>query len=308
MNKRRAIISDFGSWILQRRGALSRRLIQAKSKIRMPKPERVIIFMLALCLLTGLAAAQRRRKPKMDLPAVSESGIPKVDENLSGRFTFVRIRFDTSNLASAYGYNPILGDGGPPWSHDYPVASRHLMKIMGELSKVDGSLDINEPILTLDDPALFKFPFAYLCEVGFMSLTDAEIAGMREYLLRGGFLMVDDFRDQRQFYNLQYHVKKAFPEYELKKLDISHPIFNCFFSIKTLDLPPVYGGGYVTRETMIPEFWGLEDEKGRLMMVVNFNYDVSDFWQFSDDPFRPIEETNEAYKFGVNYIIYALSH
>ncbi len=262
-----------------------------------------MISILALCLLAGLAPAQRRhRKPQMDLPEVSEGGIPKTDTNLSGRFTFVRVRFDTSQYAQWYNYNTILGDGGPPWSHDYPVAGRHLMKIMAELSKIDANLDLNEPIVTLDDPAIFKFPFAYLCEVGFMDLSDQEIAGMREYMLRGGFLLVDDFRDSRQFYNLQRHLKRAFPEFEMKRLDVSHPIFNCFFSIKTLDLNPIYNS-YLT-----PEFWGLEDERGRLMMVINYNYDVSDYWQFSDNPFRPIEETNEAYKFGVNYIIYALTH
>ncbi|MBK6797154.1 MAG: DUF4159 domain-containing protein [Acidobacteria bacterium] len=270
---------------------------------------RLIISTLALCLLAGIAMAQRpHRKPKMDLPDVTENGITKPDPNISGRFTFVRVRYDTSQFAGAYGYNNVLGDGGPPWSHDYPVAGRHLMKIITELSKVDANLDINEPIVSLDDPAIYKFPFAYLCEVGFMNLTDAEIAGMREYCLRGGFLLVDDFRTPYQFYNLRNHLKRAFPELELKKLDISHPIFNCFFSIKTIDVNPVYGGGYVTRETQTPEFWGLEDATGRLMMIVNYNYDVSDYWQFSDNPFRPIEETNDAYKFGVNYIMYALTH
>ncbi len=244
----------------------------------------------------------------MDLPPVSESGIPKVDENLSGRFTFVRVRFDTSQYAQRYSYNNILGDGGPPWSHDYPIAGRHLMKIMAELSKIDATMDVNEPIITFDDPALFKFPFAYIAEVGFMNLNDNEITGMREYLMRGGFLLVDDFRRREEFYVFQQNVKRAFPELELKRLDVSHPIFNCFFSIKTLEVNPIYGGGYVSNETLYPEFWGLEDASGRLMMVVNFNYDVSDFWQFSDNPFRPIEETNEAYKFGVNYIVYALSH
>jgi hypothetical protein len=274
-----------------------------------------IITAIALCLLAGamVTMAQRgggrHRKPRMNLPPVYENGIPKADESLSGRFTFVRIRFDTSQYASYYGYNNQLGDGGPPWSHDYPVAGRHLMKIMSELSKIDATLDVNEPILTFDDPMLFKFPFAYLAEAGFMTnLSDPEIAGLREYLLRGGFLMVDDFRDSSQFATLQYQVRRAFPEYQLKKLDVSHPIFNCFFSIKTLDVPPIYGGGYVSPTTLYPEFWGLEDEKGRLMMIANFNYDVSDFWQFSDNPFRPIEETNDAYKFGVNYIIYALTH
>ncbi|HEX9002514.1 MAG TPA: DUF4159 domain-containing protein [Blastocatellia bacterium] len=274
--------------------------------------KKLIVSIIAICLLATLTLAQRpggrHKKPTMDLPQVSENGIPKTDPNLSGRFTFVRIRFDTSQYANLYGYNNVLGDGGPPWSHDYPVAGRHLMKIMSELSKIDGNLDINEPILSLDDPMLFKFPFAYLAEVGFMNLNEAEIAGMREYLLRGGFLLVDDFRGAGQFYTLQQHVKRAFPDLELKKLDNSHPIFNCFFSIKSDEVKPVYGGGFGSRETVNPEFWGLEDETGRLMMIINYNYDVSDYWQFSDNPFRPIEETNDAYKFGVNYIIYALTH
>lgn len=276
--------------------------------------KKLIISIVAICLLATLTLAQRpggrHKKPSMDLPQVSENGIPKTDPNLSGRFTFVRARFDTSQYAQYYGYNNVLGDGGPPWSHDYPVAGRHLMKIMSELSKIDANLDVNEPIVAFDDPMLFKFPFAYLCEVGFMNLNDAEIAGMREYLLRGGFLLVDDFRTAGQFYNLQQHVKRAFPDLELKKLDASHPIFNCFFSIKAEEVKPVYGGGMsgVRGETLNPEFWGLEDETGRLMMIINYNYDVSDYWQFSDNPFRPIEETNDAYKFGVNYIIYALTH
>ncbi len=275
--------------------------------------KKFIIATIIIGLLGTLALAQRQRggshrKPTMDLPQVNENGIPKTDPNWSGKFTFVRIRFDTSQYAQYYGYNNVLGDGGPPWSHDYPVAGRHLMKIMSELSKIDATLDVNEPILSLDDPMLFKFPFAYLCEIGFMNLNDAEINGMREYLKRGGFLLIDDFRSSQQFYNLQTHVKRAFPELEMKKLDLSHPIFNCFFSIKTLEVNPVYGGGFGTRETANPEFWGLEDETGRLMMIVNYNYDVSDYWQFSDNPFRPIEETNDAYKFGVNYIIYALTH
>ncbi len=277
---------------------------------------RFIVTIVSLLLIAGLALAQRpqrggggrHNKQGVDAPPEYENNLPKLQKDLSGRFTFARVRFDTSQYASAYNYNLQLGDGGPPWSHDYPAAGRHLMKIIAETSKTDVTLDTNEPIFSFDDPQLFKYPFVYLCEIGFMNLNDKEIAGLREYLLRGGFVMVDDFRGPRDFAILQAHVKRAFPELELKRLDLSHPVFNCFFSIKTLDLAPIYGGGYGSRETVNPEFWGLEDETGRLMMVADYNYDVSDFWQFSDNPFRPIEETNEAYKFGVNYIVYALTH
>jgi hypothetical protein len=230
--------------------------------------------------------------------------IPKSDD-LSARFTLARIKFEMLPYVRS---RPHLGDGGYPWSHDYPGAGLHLMKILNELSKVNPTLEKFEPIFSFDDPELMKYPFAYLCEVGYMNLSDKEIAGMREYCLRGGFVMVDDFRGVEQLAHLRTYLKQAFPEFDIKKLDISHPIFNSFFSIKTLNLRPVYGGGYVSYETQQPEFWGLEDKDGRLMMVINYNYDVSDFWQWSDDPFSPIEETNESYKFGVNYIMYAMTH
>ncbi|HEY6404307.1 MAG TPA: DUF4159 domain-containing protein [Blastocatellia bacterium] len=259
--------------------------------------KKIIISIVILSLLCGLALAQRGRRHERR--RISE--IPRTEQDLSGRFTFVRMRYADTSICNGVFDPTIVGDGGYPWSHDYPTAGRHLMKIMAELSKIDATLDVDEPILTFDDPQLFKYPFAYLCEVGCMNLDEKEIAGLREYIMRGGFLLIDDFRDPRALYTLQRQLKQALPEYEIKRLELSHPIFNCFFSIKTLDVPPIYG-------PYLPEFWGMEDKDGRLMMIINYNYDVSDYWQYSDDPFRPIEETNEAYKFGVNYIMYALTH
>ncbi|MBA3442793.1 MAG: DUF4159 domain-containing protein [Pyrinomonadaceae bacterium] len=249
----------------------------------------------AFCLLffVALALAQRPRNNFPGQPRIYE--VPQNQADLSGRFIYARIRFDTG---LAYGGRHI-GDGGQPWSHDYPEAGRHLMKIISELSKTDATLDQNEPIFAFDDPHLFKYPLAYLCEVGAMNLSDKEIAGMREYCLRGGFLLVDDFRGE-DFDIFVEHAKRAFPEYELKEMDVSHAIFNCFFSIESLNTRS-YG-----RYT--PRFYGLEDNTGRLMMIVNRDNDISDYWQWSDDPFRPLEETNQAYKFGVNYSIYALTH
>ncbi|HWQ33145.1 MAG TPA: DUF4159 domain-containing protein [Blastocatellia bacterium] len=272
---------------------------------------RFFVGVLCLSLMIGLAVAQRRggggghqKRNAEGIGPIYE--VPKNTEDLSGKFIMGRIRFDVGMYAGYYGMH--LGDGGYPWSHDYPGAGMHLMKIVKELSKVDAVQDKYEPIFSFEDPDLYKYPFVYLCEVGFMNLTDKEIQGMREYCLRGGFIIVDDFRGDYQFYNLRNHLKRAFPEYEMKKLDISHPIFNCFFSIRTLNVPPLYGGAYSGQRVGPPEFWGLEDSTGRLMMVIDYNYDVSDFWQWSDDPFAPIEETNESYKFGVNYIMYALTH
>lgn len=216
-------------------------------------------------------------------------------KDVSDKFTFVRVRFGPFFPGSH------LGDRGEPWSHDYPEAGRHFSKILSEVSKIPINLDMDEYIFTFDDPNLFKYPFAYLCEVRNMELSDEEVKGLAEYLLRGGFLLVDDFRGSYELNNLVAQVKRALPEYEIRPLDVTHPIFNCFFSIKSLDVRPVYGG-------LRPEFLGMEDKHGRLMMVINYNNDVSDFWQWSNDPFMPIEDTNTAYKFGVNYVFYALTH
>ena len=98
------------------------------------------------------------------------------------------------------------------WSHDYPEAGLHFSKILSELSKLQVVLDEDEYIFSFADPNLMKYPFAYMCEVGVMQLTDEEITGMREYLLRGGFLLVDDFRNARQMQNFQYYLKQAFPD------------------------------------------------------------------------------------------------
>jgi len=219
----------------------------------------------------------------------------KKDE--SDKFKFARVQ-----LAPMYP-GAYLGDRGEMWSHDYPEAGLHFSKILSELSKLQVVLDEDEYIFAFDDPNLMKYPFAYICEVGYMQLTDSEIQGMREYLLRGGFLLVDDFRGQREMQNFEYYFKRAFPEpeYKMKPLDVTHPIFNCFFTIKSLDVHAPYG-------RFRPEFLGVEDKNGRLMMIVNYNNDVSDYWQWSNDPAMPIDETNNAYKFGVNYAFYALTH
>lgn len=228
------------------------------------------------------------------LPLRPSAAQPGIDlDRYSHRFTFARIRYGGRFSERSFGF------GMPPWAHDYPRGGRHMMKILSEISAVRPNPD--EVILTFDDPRLFKYPFAYLCEVGFMNLSEREIEGMRQYLLRGGFLLVDDFRGEGALENFRWYVRRAFPDLELEELTITHPIFNCFFSLKTLDVQPPYGEGK-------PIFYGLSDKTGRLMMIVNYNNDVSEYWEWSDDPFAPIEQTNEAYKFGVNYIIYALTH
>ncbi|MBA3557486.1 MAG: DUF4159 domain-containing protein [Gemmatimonadaceae bacterium] len=209
-----------------------------------------------------------------------------------GRFTFVRIRF-----------TPMSGSrwGDLKWNHDYPRGERNFTRILSEVGTLKPHLNASN-ILTLDDPELFKYPIAYLCEPGFWTLTEKEAKGLGDYLKKGGFLIVDDFVGNH-WMNFAARMKEALPDARLVQLDASHAIFDSFFHIESLDFNhPNFG--------VKAEFWGIfedNDPKKRLMVIVNYNNDIGDYWEWSDTGFIPIQISNEAYKLGVNYVIYGMT-
>ena len=231
----------------------------------------------------GLLAAQRRR---------DRGGEALPNTRYDGKFTFVRLR-----------YVPRFGRTfDQPWSHDYPRAEFHFGKILSEVSFTRTYLGGGN-ILTLDDPELFKYPIAYMSEPGFWTLTPQEAEGLRSYLAKGGFVIFDDF-EGNHWYNFEEQIRVVLPDARLVRLDVSHPIFDSFFRIESLDLTHPYFGSP-------SEFYGIfedNDPAKRLMVIANYNNDVAEYWEFSDTDFAPIELTNEAYKLGVNYVIYAMTH
>lgn len=226
-------------------------------------------------------------------------GIESLPANVpyDGRFTFVRIRFTPPG--GGLGFEGFGRE--PPWSHDYPRGERHFTRILAELTTVRPRT-AESNILTLDDPELFKFPVAYLCEPGFWGPSEKEIAGLRNYLLKGGFLIVDDFVNN-QWYNFEAQMRKVLPEGRLVPLTAAHPVFDSFYRIESLDYVHPYFG--------VPsQFLGIfedNDPAKRLMVVVNYNNDIGEYWEFSDTGYFPIDLSNTAYKIGVNYIVYALT-
>jgi hypothetical protein len=218
-----------------------------------------------------------------------------------GRFTFVRVNYETAPGGYWYG-------GMPSWAHGYPLAEANLMQIMNDVSYLNPNLEINT--LALDDPELCKYPVAYIIEVGWWTLTDKEAAAFRAYIQKGGFVIVDDFkvtgdRGGRGWENFAENMERVLPGARFVDMDASHPIYHSFFDINDLRIvPQAYNTGR-------PIFRGLyedNDPKKRLEMIVNYNTDISQFWEWSARGFKPIDETNEAYKLGVNYVIYGLTH
>jgi hypothetical protein len=214
------------------------------------------------------------------------------------KFTFGRIYYDSPMTRFFSG--PVGASNGPAWSHDWPRSDEHFMKIMSEVTRLD--VNPGGHILSFQNDECFKYPIAYLCEPGYLNLSDQEAHRMAEYLLRGGFLIVDDFRGDREFYNFQYQMKRVFPNRSLEELPRTHTIWTCFYDISKLDIEPPYS------KFLKPQYFGISDDTDRLMMVVDYNNDISEYWEWSNDPFMPIEQSNEAYKYGVNYVMYALTH
>lgn len=254
-----------------------------------------IMTMIAGLCLAATSFAQRRFFADDTLSRV----VP-----YDGRFTFVRVR-----------YSPAPGGyfGGAAWAHGYPVAERNLMHIATDISLLDARLD-DFGLMTFDDPHLFHYPIAYLIEVGWWQVTDKEAAGLRNYLQKGGFLIIDDFKPEnwRGLYGGGWEpfaatMKRVLPEARIVDLDPAHPIFHQFFEIRDTivdDFPQAYNEGP-------PVFRGIfedNDPGKRLMVMINYNTDVSQFWEWSGRGFRAFDDTNEAYKLGINYLMYGLTH
>ncbi len=255
-------------------------------------------------LLAAVAAwAQGRGFRGFGGPAGPFTRLPNA--GYDGRFTFVRLNYTTA--PGGYWYA-----GWPAWAHGYPLAEQNLMRILNEISYLGGRVDeVNT--LALDDPELFKYPVAYIIEVGWWTLTDREAAAFRAYIEKGGFVIVDDFKVRGWggglggggWENFEANMKRVLPEARFLDMDVAHPIFHSFFEIESFDIiPQAYNAGR-------PVFRGVyedNDPTKRLQMIINYNTDISQFWEWSGRGLRPIDETNEAYKLGVNYILYAMTH
>ena len=199
-----------------------------------------------------------------------------------------------------YGNGPYRGDG---WSHDYPVAEQHILQVMKETSLIEVE-NTSYRIVELGSPEIFQYPFSYISEPGEMLLTDAEVLNLRAYIDRGGFVMVDDFGGQgqgpREFENLRSNLRRAFPDREIVNLDNSHTIFHTLYDINSLNaVHPMTGVKSI--------FFGFPDGRGGLSMIICYNNDVGDFWEFIDNARYPVEPSAEALKLGLDFVLYAMT-
>jgi hypothetical protein len=211
-----------------------------------------------------------------------------------GRFTFARLR-----------YRPVLGRRGSGWAADYPLMERNLTAMMTELTAVPSHMD-GSNVHDMDDPELLKYPVAYLSEPGYWYPSDAETDGLRRFIAKGGFLIVDDFHYANEWAVFENAMRRVMPQARIDRLDVTHPVFNSFFHIQSLRVP------YPGMTNLFGEFFGIHEDNDvtrRLAVVINYNMDVGDYveWAQSSRAYS-FQPTNEAYKFMINYVIYGLTH
>jgi hypothetical protein len=207
-----------------------------------------------------------------------------------GQMTFVRLRYNNN--------------GPPGWAYDYPAMERNFMSILGDITTIRPKMDSSN-ILDMDDPELLRYPIAYLSEPGYWVPNPREAEGLATWLHKGGFLIVDDFL-LWQWTNFERQMLRVLPDAKLVRLDVSHPVFQSFFTIATLE-----GLTHPGRPDARAEYYGIfehNDPSRRLMVIVNYNNDIGDYMEWTGQGWYPVNLTNDAYKLATNYIVYGLTH
>jgi hypothetical protein len=204
---------------------------------------------------------------------------------------------------------PVQGWG---WGTDYPGGD---CKFMGGIHRLTGLPVYPHPnVVDIMEPDLFRYPYLYIVEPGGLFFTDEEADRLREYFDRGGFLHVDDFWGLWQKANFEREIRKVFPDRRMEVLPLTHEIFHTFFDIKELIQVPNRGNGCAG-----PPYWeqpddrehriySISDDRGRVQVVVTYNSDLGDAWEYMDLACYPQVLSGQAYRLGLNFMVYAMSH
>jgi len=268
-------------------------------------------------VLAGVLVAFQR--PFRELPGVEYDlgSIPvPEDAHTTTEWAFARLMFPPGPLNGYRGRDSDWHTGYSLWSQDFPRADRHFSLAVRRLTRVH--VREAEQLVNLDEGDQYDWPWLYAVQVGEWGLTDQQGQALREYVLRGGFFMADDFHGRSEYREFESRIKKAFPDKEIREIPDDDPAFHLVYDLKERMQLPGYahlGAGY--KRGMGPEgnvdnvgaHWlGIYDEKGRIMVAISYNSDVGDAWEYADDASYPAPFSDLAIRLGVNYVVYAMTH
>jgi len=260
-------------------------------------------ILLSLCVL-GLSQRTRFQQIQPEL-----GDFPKDAE-----FYFVRMEYsDLAGGGGRFGRGYGGGFGRGWWMQDYPRSELHFTEGVHRLTRIDIGEARHFP---LTDDRIFDHPWLYATQVGYWDLSDTEARRLREYLLRGGFLVVDDFWGISEWEVFRESMERTFPDRPIVEITSNDQMMHVLYDIQEIvQIPGLRhlqrgAGGRITAslEGMPPHWRAIFDEKGRMMVAINYNMDIGDAWEEADVPEYPAESTMLAYRFAINCIIYAMTH
>jgi hypothetical protein len=237
----------------------------------------------ALAVTSALAATGN---PPPPLPQ-------SVEVPYNGDLTFTRIR---------YGEGFGRSRGGGNWAHDYPSADRNMQLILTEFTSMRPNTR-GSNVLDLEDPEIFRHPILYMSEPGFWRITSEGAANLREHLLKGGFIIFDDFDGYGHWESWESQILRALPEYRPIEIFADHPVFDSFFFIQDIYVPHPFA-------SVKPQYFGIfedNDPTQRMLALVNYNGDLAEYWEYATEGFFPVDPTSDAFRLGVNYFIYGVT-
>ena len=275
----------------------------------------VLLITAALGILGILYAQQRdvQRKPFQQYDAAEYEDFPlPPDWNTKTEWTRARLKYPSV-------YGNYRGED-LNWTIDYPRSDRHLLQGIRRLTRID-TRSVEQVVDLEDDTDIYNWPMVYAVEVGHWLLPDDQVARLREFLLRGGFLMVDDFHGDQPYHNVPsewqvflHSMKKVFPDRPIVDIPNDDAIFHTVYDLNDRFQVPGWqyhfsGLTYEAGETgRVPHFRAIYDDKGRVMVAICHNMDLGDAWEWSDDPQYPEKFATLAYQVAVNYFMYDLTH
>ncbi len=203
--------------------------------------------------------------------------------------------------------------GGTSWTQDYPRADRHFAMAVRRLTRVQAR-SVEQPVNPDDQDDIYGWPWLCAGEMGDWKLTDTQVATLREYLLRGGFLLLDDFWGPEEFGRFNETMSKVFPTRPIIDIPNDDPVFHAVYDVderrQLLGMWAFQRGGSMSRraEGTVARWMGIYDDKNRLMVAINFNSDMGDSWEWADEPSYPEKLSAQGLRMGVNDVVYSMTH
>src|ERR1700681_1116472 len=271
----------------------------------------LIVGTSALSLLIGMLYAQR---PFREYPGVEHENFPiPPDYQEKTEWAFARLMYPP--VLSANNYWRGRGDwteGRSNWTIDYPSSDRHFSAALRRLTRVHAR-SVEQPVNLDDGDEVYNWPWLYAVQVGEWGLTEAQCKKLRDYLLRGGFFMADDFHGSEEQAYFEKTMRMVFPDRPIVDIPNDDPIFHTVFDLNDKFQIPgaehLYQGCKACSNGGVGAHWrGIYDDKGRIMVAISYNSDVGDAWEYADDPSYPEKFANLAIRIGVNYVVYAMTH